>query len=260
MRKSHLYRAILSSVVIVITACGPSEQDAQKLGFANVQQMEEIQKKGFKTNDDYAKSLGFTSVDEMKIYQEKGWKNKADYDNYMAAEQQKKCEEEAKANGFESCAKLTANNEWYYRLKNFISDVGYDQSVGEPTNRTRSQKEAYDSKSAALKKIGKEGIGVKLIDKTCYYAGRSSGNLSRLGCYNNYNPYIQTGVTSFDDIMYFIELSPEDSRAIGDVYKGDMFEFTAVVTSVEATYPPNGQSFTWVPVEIYAKGIKVKRY
>ena len=179
---------------------------------------------------------------------------------FLAAEKQKKCEETAKENGFQNCAQLKENNLWFPWLKGFAEGVGYDQSVGNPKNRTRSEKEAYESKSDTLNKIAKEGVGVKLINTTCYYAGRQTSNVTTLGCYDNYNPYIKTGVTSFSDVMFFIELKPEDSKAIGDVYKGDMFDFTAVVTRVEATYPMDGQSFNRDPVEIYAKGIKVKRY
>jgi len=72
-----------TTAALLLTACGPSEKDAQQLGFANVTEMKELQAKGFKTKDEYeaseAKKLGFQDVAEMKDLQSKGFKNKEEY-------------------------------------------------------------------------------------------------------------------------------------------------------------------------------------
>lgn len=71
------------TAALLLTACGPSEKDAQQLGFTNIAEMKELQAKGFKTKEEYdvaeAKKLGFQDVAEMKDLQSKGFKNKEEY-------------------------------------------------------------------------------------------------------------------------------------------------------------------------------------
>jgi hypothetical protein len=91
------------TAAFLLTACGPSQQDAEKLGFANVPEMKEIQAKGFQTKEAYAKSLGFSSIQEMKNFQDKGWQNKQYYDDYMAKQEgdKKRKEEDEKNKEYE---------------------------------------------------------------------------------------------------------------------------------------------------------------
>lgn len=76
-----------SIATVLLTACGPSEKDAQQLGFTNVVEMKQLQAKGFKTKEEYdvaeAKKLGFQDVAEMKDLQSKGFKNKEEYQLVM---------------------------------------------------------------------------------------------------------------------------------------------------------------------------------
>lgn len=82
LKKIPLSFSIFATLAF-LTACGPSEKDAQQFGFANVAEMKELQAKGFKTKDEYdaseAKKLGFQDVTEMKDLQSKGFKNKEEY-------------------------------------------------------------------------------------------------------------------------------------------------------------------------------------
>jgi excinuclease UvrABC ATPase subunit len=92
--------------VLFLTACGPSQQDAEKLGFANVAEMKEIQAKGFQTKEAYAKSLGFDSAQEMKDAQLAGFSRKKDFDI-----------SEAKRLGFDSVAEKKDINEKGFKTK-----------------------------------------------------------------------------------------------------------------------------------------------
>jgi len=69
--------------IVLLTACGPSEKDAQKLGFSNVTEMKDAQSKGFKNKaeatEGKAKSLGFRDSKQMQSSQEQGFKNFDEY-------------------------------------------------------------------------------------------------------------------------------------------------------------------------------------
>jgi len=93
------------TAALLLTACGPSEKDAQQFGFANVAEMKELQAKGFKTKEEYAKSLGFDGIDEMKEAALKGFTSKYDYEN-----------DKAKKLGFEN-----TDDMYYTNKKGFIT-------------------------------------------------------------------------------------------------------------------------------------------
>lgn len=69
--------------MVFLSACGPSDQDAKKLGFTNVEEMKTLQAKGFATKADWNK-LGFSSVVEMDELRGKGYATKKDWnDRYI---------------------------------------------------------------------------------------------------------------------------------------------------------------------------------
>jgi hypothetical protein len=66
------------SAVLLLTACGPNEKYAQQAGFTSVAEMKDLQAKGFKTKDDYAKANGWDSLKQMEEGQKLGFKNSKD--------------------------------------------------------------------------------------------------------------------------------------------------------------------------------------
>jgi hypothetical protein len=71
------------TAALLLTACGPSEQEAQKLGFTNVAEMKELQSKGFKTKSEYAKSLGFDSLQDFQEALARGKKTPEEWQEYL---------------------------------------------------------------------------------------------------------------------------------------------------------------------------------
>jgi hypothetical protein len=66
--------AIALAMLMVLSGCSGEAEEAKKLGFASVEEMKEIQAKGWHTkaryDEDTAKTLGYSSVSEMKAVQE----------------------------------------------------------------------------------------------------------------------------------------------------------------------------------------------
>ena len=79
------------ALALLISGCGPGEQEIKSLGFSSAAEMKEIQSKGFKTMNEYAKSLGFASVVEMNDLQSKGFKTKDDVVKQSLAKVQSAC-------------------------------------------------------------------------------------------------------------------------------------------------------------------------
>lgn len=98
-----------SSLTLFVTACGPSDTEAQKLGFSSALEMKDIQAKGFKTKEDYAKSQGFDSVPEMEEINKKGFKTAQEYANSL---------------GFESSAEMKS-----LQAKGFATKASFDALV-----------------------------------------------------------------------------------------------------------------------------------
>jgi hypothetical protein len=81
MKFVKLLVAILS--VVFLTACGPSDKDAKKIGFRDAEEMKTLQAKGFATKADWNK-LGFSDVAEMDDIRGKGFATKKDWnDRYI---------------------------------------------------------------------------------------------------------------------------------------------------------------------------------
>ena len=66
------------TLCLILSACGPSASDAQKLGFESVEEMKSLQEKGFKTKAEFneadAKKQGFANFEEMKKRNSQGYK------------------------------------------------------------------------------------------------------------------------------------------------------------------------------------------
>ena len=128
---------------LLLTACGPSEQEIKDLGFVNAAEMKEIQAKGFKTKEDFvtseAKRLGWDSVAEMKALQAQGFNSVKEYNEHMAKakEEYAVANESAKQAGWESQSeKELANN------KGFSSPKEYHALLArEETKRQKEQKD-----------------------------------------------------------------------------------------------------------------------
>ena len=82
LKKIPLAFSIFATLAF-LTACGPSEKDAQQLGFASVAEMKEAQSKGFKNKaealEGEAKSLGFRDSKQMQSAKAQGFKNFDEY-------------------------------------------------------------------------------------------------------------------------------------------------------------------------------------
>jgi hypothetical protein len=109
MKSVNLLVAILS--VVFITACGPSDNDAKKIGFKDAEEMKTLQAKGFATKADWDK-LGFSNVAEMDEIRGKGFATKKDWnDRYIKL-------------GFESLKQMDAlQKKGFENFKNFKDQV-----------------------------------------------------------------------------------------------------------------------------------------
>ena len=79
MSKLSLNRLVIAAFILaVLAACGPNLEDARKLGFDSVAQMELYQKAGFKKMQDFEK-LGFDSLKQLQVFQKEGFKTMHDF-------------------------------------------------------------------------------------------------------------------------------------------------------------------------------------
>jgi hypothetical protein len=252
---------------LLLTACGPTDQDAQQLGFANVAEMKELQAKGFKTKGDFiksneekAKSLGFESAQEMKTYTDVGWKNKKDYLDYM--------DKEAQKYGFANWDAQKENDSWFksfdlWRVRSLIDNEYKDgRSKFSPAfnNRTREEQAVYDEEERTLAKYLKEGVGKKLINRNCWWIWAQVSSSNELVCYDTPNEdYHLFGKTKFTDVEFRINLTPAQSKDFGPIYQKDKFIFTGAVKRVEGQYPFDGGNMGFPPIRIYVTASSVER-
>ena len=137
---------ILAPLVAAISACGPSNEELQALGFKNAVEMKEIQAKGYKDMASYAKSLGFIDGQELRNIQTQGFKSKAEYQAKQAIDLGFASFDQmnlAKSVGFNNMAEL----------EKYTKDKGFDSA--EETLKLKS--EGYRSKVEFLRATDEEG-------------------------------------------------------------------------------------------------------
>jgi fructose-specific phosphotransferase system component IIB len=70
--------------IFILVACSPSQDDAKKLGFENVEEMQSIQKQGYKSKEEcngrFTK-FGFESLKQMEELNSRGFNTLADFKN-----------------------------------------------------------------------------------------------------------------------------------------------------------------------------------
>jgi hypothetical protein len=74
--------ACATLLILSLQGCGPTDEEARKLGFENSVEMKALQKNGFKTKLEYEeryKSLGFSSLTEMLDLQKRGYQTASSY-------------------------------------------------------------------------------------------------------------------------------------------------------------------------------------
>lgn len=83
----------LSFLLLPMVACSPEPKEASRLGFASVDEMHDIQTKGWHTKYQYladesarATKHGFASADELHAAEAAGYTEKAAYDQYKVEE------------------------------------------------------------------------------------------------------------------------------------------------------------------------------
>ena len=67
---------------LILSGCGPSLQDARKLGFSSVEEMEKAKNEGYKDKSEYDvryERFGFSSLSEMLALQARNYTIKQDY-------------------------------------------------------------------------------------------------------------------------------------------------------------------------------------
>jgi len=99
---------------LLLTACGPSEQEIKSLGFSNAAEMKEIQAKGFKTKQEY----------EAQIAKEQA---QAEAEKEAALAAQKKAEMQEQA---DKAIKVYKRREWVEGWSKFVTYLNI-QSVAD---------------------------------------------------------------------------------------------------------------------------------
>lgn len=77
---------LLCASAFLLSACGPSLEDARKAGFQSVEEMKQYKERGFNTMREFEaaqaediKRSGFASLEEMNTFRARGFKTKADF-------------------------------------------------------------------------------------------------------------------------------------------------------------------------------------
>jgi hypothetical protein len=116
--KSNKY-SILLTAVFLLTACGPSIKEAKELGFESIEQMKELQARGYKTMKDFR-----DYEESVRLAEEKANAQKA------AAEKEKAAAEQEKAERIKSEIKaLEAPLTWIKKQKELCQ--AYDDAPNE---------------------------------------------------------------------------------------------------------------------------------
>lgn len=163
-QKSSAIKSILiCTCIVLLTACGPSTEDAKKLGFTSVDQMKMAEKAGFKNGDEYA------------FMTDHGFDTKAEYDQYKSATPENKvrigAKNAAKKEGFDVWLDCYALNEILtYRLNEYKHiEKSADQNAVTGTYDFIGQEYIKNGKS-------KSEIQEMLVKKSSEYAGAMDNN------------------------------------------------------------------------------------
>jgi hypothetical protein len=81
--------SLLLTAALLLTACGPSLRDAKELGFESIEQMKELQARGYKTMKDY-----LDYEESVRLAEEKAAAQKAAAEKERAAAEKEKAEAE----------------------------------------------------------------------------------------------------------------------------------------------------------------------
>jgi hypothetical protein len=115
---------------LLLSACGPSEQEIKSLGFSNAAEMKDIQSKGFKTKQDYETQI---AIDEAKAKAEKEAALEAQRIAEMEAEAKAIAEREAERQAQAGNAiKVFKKREWvsgWNRSVNYLNIQSFTDAV-----------------------------------------------------------------------------------------------------------------------------------
>lgn len=182
--------------VMLLTACGPSEQDAKRLGFANVADMKDLQAKGFKTKEEHAKFLGFENVDEMKEIQAKGFQTKESY--------------EVNVSGFSSAYEMKAYRDQGYKTKQEFEEAGRKSEADAKGAEDKAKKEGWQSLDEKIAANAKNINSPKQYKSILVEEGRKKDK--EVYCYM-YKQALDACATAFDTNKCL------SIKLAGDVYK-----------------------------------------
>jgi hypothetical protein len=115
------------TLILLLVGCGPSLNDAKKLGFNSIEEMNFLREAGFKTRADFDK-LGFLNIDEYKdgvrvglisgeVYNLKkkyGFEDRTQYELYLKSSPEKRFEISVK-----NAAKIIDQNSSFECLANY---------------------------------------------------------------------------------------------------------------------------------------------
>lgn len=213
-----IYSNLIILSLLILTGCGPNNKDAQALGFANVEEMKELQSQGFKTKKEYkekiAEEQGFDDLEEFDKSQNLGYKSK---DEYVAGEKKK------------------AELEW---SKAFVQNL--------QSSSSRRLMLTYAASTGTRKGIGLSESGNKGIDESfspskwqdkiftakCKVSGGWGGIIAPgMSC--------SSGLTIDSGFLIFFDSLPNDFvDNIGRLYADDELSFAGKIvdiTNIEST-------------------------
>jgi len=210
-----LFIALLSS--FLLSACGPSEQEAQKLGFTNVAEMKELQSKGFKTKSEYAKSLGFNGLEEFQDALAHNLKTPAEYQEYLKEQ--------------ERLAVIRDRNK---QQTQFLEEVHkltvahyYDVSIVSSKSMTRDEAESRKKTLEAIKQFDEKNKNYSIVDMECTALFARSYPDNDIFC------RLTDGILPLEATLILPKNMPDKGH-----YEKDKFFFSGAVKSI--SYATNG--------------------
>lgn len=145
------------TATLLLAACGPSEQEAKKIGFSSVAEMKDLQAKGFKTKNDYVKSLGFNSLEEFQDALAHNLKTPAEYQEYLKEQERLaviRDRNKQQTQFLEELHKLTVAH--YYKV-----------AIVPQYSMTRDEAEAKVKTLEAIKQFDEQYKNYSIIDMEC---------------------------------------------------------------------------------------------
>lgn len=207
---------ITFAISLGLSACGPTDQEAKKLGFTDANEMVNLQAKGFKTKEDFAKSLGFNDLNEYTDAISHNISTPEQYQEYI--------KERDRLAGIR--AKKLENEAFLAQLHKINVSFYYEVAMNNPNSETRDQANKRATTTEAAKEFDQRHRGYLLTEMECNALSTVKHSTNQIWC------------ALTDEVLpiYATLKLPPDIK-IEEYYEKDKFLFSGTVQSITYAYP-----------------------